>query len=299
MLSPRTSHRTVPPTSQPIDAGTPTPDRPHSRGYPGGAHPYTYGNPVSSSTPYYNAPQSHTPSPRHTPDPTRGYVGPGPSYPYASSSSSLGQQLLGRPKSRAASADYSSGVGAEYAVRPRTPSAPSTSGRSPSAMGGDRPASARPITPGQSSVTYAAPSPRVPTVLRSPSRASSRQSLQPDPYGPVRPSSRASADNQRTLNMHAGSTPAIVSRPLSSSQQVRRVPSGSSMNSESSRKSGYQRYDPSEYMEPALLASSEDLTSMQSPNTLANTRANSAWMGPGPSRLRPSSPSMSYASGRS
>ncbi|KAI0774599.1 hypothetical protein C8Q74DRAFT_1271245 [Fomes fomentarius] len=293
MLSPRTSHRTMPPTFQPIDAGTPTPDRPDSRGYSGGAHPYTYGNPVSSSTPYYNAPPSHTPvptsSPRHTPDPTRGYAGPGPSYPYASSSSSVGQQVLGRPKSRAASADYSSGVGAEYAVRPRTPSAPSTSGRSPSAMamGGDRPPSARPITPGSL------------RVLRSPSRASSRQSLQPDPYGPARPSSRASADHQRTLSMHAGSTPAIVSRPLSGSQQVRRVPSGSSMNSENSRKSGYQRYDPSEYMEPALLASSEDLTSMQSPNTMANTRANSAWMGPGPSRLRPSSPSMSYASGRS
>lgn len=101
--------------------------------------------------------------------------------------------------------------------------------------------------------------------------------------------------------MNAGSTPAFMNRPLSSGPPtIRRVPSASSMNSETSRKSGYQHYDPSTYVDAAFLSSTENLASMQSPhtmaNTMANTRGNSAYSA-GPSRLRPSSPSMgSYAS---
>ncbi|KAI0751118.1 hypothetical protein C8Q80DRAFT_1230311 [Daedaleopsis nitida] len=286
MLSPEISSR---PSLPPVSSGTPTPDRPHSRGQPGSNHPYGYGvpNPPAQS-PYYSMPQPPS-SPRHTPDPTRGYS----PYSYVPTPSPLGEQ--GRPRSRTGSADFGRGVGSDYSSRPRTPT-----GRPSSAMAGDYPPQGRPptrsSTPGHSSAPYAMPPQSVPSVLRSPSRASSRQSLQPEP---MRPSSRASADHHRSLSMHAGSTPAMIQRPLSGSQ-IRRVPSAGSVNSETSRKSGmYQPFDSTTYVDPATLASTEDLTSMQSPNTMANTKANSAWTGPGPSRLRASSPSMSYASLRS
>ena len=104
--------------------------------------------------------------------------------------------------------------------------------------------------------------------------------------------------------MHAGSTPAFMNRPLSSgAAPIRRVPSASSINSETSRKSGgFQHYDASAYVDPAFLASSEDLASMQSPHTMANTVANSRGnmvYGAPPSRHRPSSPSISFSSFRS
>lgn len=274
MLSPDMSrHPLPPPQSQPYN-----PERPPSRGYSGDNYPYEYGAPAA---PGHVPAHDVLPSPRHTPDPARGF----PVYPAAASNSSLG---YGRPSSRGGSVDLR-GVSGEYPDRPRTPSS-----RPPSAVPGDRPPSARPITPGQAAY---ADSQRVPSVLRSPSRASSRQSLQPDL---ARPSSRASADRHRSLSLNAGSTPAMVPRPLSGGSEIRRVPSASSMNSDTSRKSGgYQHYDPTGYVDPAFLASSEDLTSVQSPNTRANTRANAGWTGPGPSRLRSSSPSFSYASLRS
>ncbi|TFK90870.1 hypothetical protein K466DRAFT_516387 [Polyporus arcularius HHB13444] len=265
MLSPDTSRHPLPP-SRPDPY---YPERPQSRGYspePG------YGTHPAPQSPSYFPPFPT----RHTPEPAQRY----PNYPVTAPSSSTGH---GRSSSRGAPVEIV-GAGGDFPGRPRTPSS-----RPSSAVPGDRPPSARPITPAQS---YIDPQ-RVPSVLRSPSRASSRQSVQPDL---ARPSSRTSADRHRSLSLHAGSTPAMVPRPLSGGSDIRRVPSASSMNSETSRKSGFQRYNPTDYVDPAFLASAEDLTSVQSPNTMANTRANAAWTGPGPSKLRSSSPSMSYAS---
>ncbi|KAI0722329.1 hypothetical protein C8T65DRAFT_565060 [Cerioporus squamosus] len=269
MLSPDTSRHPLPPSR-------PDPyiqERPQSRGYPVANHEFGNGTRTAPA----QSPSYFPPFPsRHTPEPAQGY----PTYPAAASSS------VGRPRSRGASFDLV-GAGGDFSGRPRTPSS-----RPSSAAPGDRPPSARPITPGQPYND----SQRVPSVLRSPSRASSRQSVQPDF---ARPSSRTSADRHRSLSLHAGSTPAMVPQPLAGGSDIRRVPSASSMNSETSRKSGFQHYNPNGYVDPAFLASSEDLTSVQSPHTMANTRANAAWTGPGPSKLRPSSPSMSYASMRS
>ncbi|KAI0677221.1 hypothetical protein C8Q78DRAFT_75262 [Trametes maxima] len=290
MLSPASSRRRLPP--QPTSPSGPKYYNEYDRN-PAGAG-YAYGSNPLPPAPQY-MPTSFGPrvpmSPRHTPDPLQGF----PAYPTPGSSSS---GSFARPMSRGPgtpSADYG-----ESSSRARTPSA-----RPPSAYGRDRPPSARPTTPGQQysgaptplATGYSDVPPSVPSVLRSPSRASSRQSLQPD-LG--RPSSRTSADHHRSLSLNAGSTPAMVPRPLSGASPLRRIPSASSINTDTSRKSGaYQHYDPNSYMDVAALASSEDLTSMQSPHTMANTRANAVYGGPGPSKLRSSSPSMSYMSFRS
>ena len=296
MLSPDPSHQELPGAPS-----TPTPIRPHSAaaGY-GSIDPYSYGAPPPrSQSPYrYIPPPSHTPvagsSARGTPDPSRGY----PVRSGTAHSSSLSS--LGRPKSRSASADF--GVMGGFPDRSRSPA-----GRPSSAHPSQRPPSARPITPGQAvpMAGYPDVTPPVPMVLRSPSRPSSRQSFSQEAGVPAaRPASRSSAgDHHRSLSLHAGSTPAMFARPLSGSSQVHRVPSVGSINSETSRKSGgFQHYDPNGYVDPAFLASSEDLTSMASPNTMANTMANTrgnAVYTAGPSKLRSSSPSMSYASFRS
>ena len=95
--------------------------------------------------------------------------------------------------------------------------------------------------------------------------------------------SRLSGGHQRSLSLNAGSTPAPSTRPLSTAPppKLRRVPSNDSIDSAVSgisRHSQYDHYRPSEYVDPAFLASSEDLTNanMLSPNTRANTRANTA-----------------------
>lgn len=215
----------------------------------------------------------------------RGY----PVYPTGALSASMSS--LGRPKSRSTSVDYTAMGG--YPDRALSPSG--------------RPPSARPITPSDAPpMGYPEYGSRVPSVLRSPSRASSRQSFSQDPAaaGPgARPSSRAS-DRHRSLSLslHAGSTPAMVARPLSgtSQPQVHRVPSATSINSATSRQSGgYQHYDRNTYVDVAQLASPSpstvELAGMASPHTMANTRANAVYSA-GPSRLRGSSPAMSYAS---
>ncbi|KAI0775909.1 hypothetical protein BD413DRAFT_491096 [Trametes elegans] len=282
MLSPSSSSQALPPRpTQPHSGGTPTPA--YTNGYAGGgAPPAAYGYGSSNPMP---------------PPPSRGY----PGYPTPGSSST---SSFGRPMSHSRPPSYGGGMG-DGGPRSKTPSA-----RSPSAFGSERPPSTRPVTPGQPYPRAPSPSgggyhepQRVPSVLRSPSRQSNRQSLQPDF---ARPSSRASADHHRSLSLNAGSTPATVPRPLSGASQLRRVPSASSINSETSRKEGgYEHYDPHTYVDAAFLASAEDLTSMQSPGTRANTRANAsagagaAYAHPGPSKLRSASPSMSYSSFRS
>ena len=287
-----------PPLSQ--TSRTPTPARPHSPAAGLGVNnAYVYGAPPPrSQSPYrYEPPHTPTPVPRPSSrgpqDPTRGY----PVYPVAAHSSSMSS--LGRPKSRSASVDYS--VMGGYPDRARSPF-----GRPSSTQPLERPSSARPISPSQvlPPAGYSDLGSRVPSVLRSPSRASSRQSLLQDPAAlSGRPTSAAGSDRHRSLSLslHAGSTPAMVARPLSgASPQVHRVPSATSLNSETSRKSGgYQHYDKNSYVDIAMLASPSpstiDLAGIASPNTMANTRANAVY-GAGPSRLRAASPSVSYAS---
>ncbi|EJF62294.1 hypothetical protein DICSQDRAFT_154683 [Dichomitus squalens LYAD-421 SS1] len=296
MLSPDTSRQELPQAPS-----TPTPVRPHSAaaGY-GGNSLYSYGAPpLRSQSPYrYIPPPSHTPvagsSTRATPDPGR-------SYPVRSGTAqSPSFSSLGTPESRSGSINF--GAMGGYPNRSRSPS-----GRPQSAHPSERPPSARPITPSQAvpMAGYPDVNPPVPRVLRSPSRPSSRQSFsQEGGASAARPASRASAgDHQRSLSLHAGSTPAMFGRPLSGSPQIHRISSVGSINSETSRKSGgFQHYDPTGYVDPAFLASTEDLRSMASPNTAANTMANtrgSTVYAAGPSKLRSSSPSMSYASFRS
>ncbi|KAH9899524.1 hypothetical protein C8Q73DRAFT_324970 [Cubamyces lactineus] len=299
MLSPASSNRVLTPQLGQPGGNMPSPA--YSGGYNEATVPpsgYAYGAPNPPPPQRYNIPPSLTPgmpvSPRRTPDPLPGF--PGLPTPGSSSSSDFS-----RPVSRGSRVP-SAGYGGSMNDLPAR--SKSSLGRPPSALGAERPPSARPLTPSQTypmgptppGMEYIDTSGRVPAVLRSPSRASSRQSLQPDM---PRPSSRATADHHRSLSLNAGSTPAMVPRPLSGG--LRRVPSASSINTETSRKSGmYSHYDPGEQLDAAWLASSNDLTSMQSPNTMANTRANAAYANPpGPSRQRPSSPSMSFASFRS
>ncbi|KAH9855016.1 hypothetical protein C2E23DRAFT_883548 [Lenzites betulinus] len=270
MLSPSGSRQALPPQPAPSAPGYPNP---YERGgTPGVGYGYGPAHPVQPQQ--YAAPPSFNPgmppSPRRTPEPLQNYQ----AYPTPGSSS---PGSFGRPLSR-----------------------PSDYGRPSSAYGNERPPSARPTTPGQqyppayppSRGAYPDSPSQVPSVLRSPSRASSRLSMQPEM---ARPSSRTSADHQRSLSFNAGSTPAMVPRPLSGAGQLRRVPSASSINSATSREiGGFQHYDPSTDLDPALLASTEDLSSVQSPNTRANTRANRS-----APKMRSSSPSMSYMSFRS
>ncbi|KAI0832758.1 hypothetical protein BC628DRAFT_1415011 [Trametes gibbosa] len=269
MLSPSGSRQTLPPQRGASAPGYPNP---YERGSSPGVG-YNYGpvNPLPSQQ--YAVPPSLTPgippSPRRTPEPLQNY----PAYPTPGSSTS---GSFGRPSSR-----------------------PSDYGRPSSAYGNERPPSARPTTPGQQYPPAYPPrgaypdSPsQVPNVLRSPSRTSSRLSMQPEM---ARPSSRTSVDHHRSLSLNAGSTPAMIPRPLSGASQLRRIPSVGSINSATSREiGGFQHYDPSTDLDPALLASTEDLSSVQSPNTMANTRANRS-----APKMRSSSPSMSYMSFRS
>lgn len=132
------------------------------------------------------------------------------------------------------------------------------------------------------------------------------------PSGTMSPRAGAPASgHMRSLSLNAGSTPGFpfpartlstTPGPQSQSQsQLRRMPSDASVGSAKSGRS-YTHYEPSEYVDAAYLASSEDLTAnVLSPNTVANTRANAGGSRPNiPSALRPgpgvSSPALSYAS---
>ena len=139
-------------------------------------------------------------------------------------------------------------------------------------------------------ITYPAP----PGPIVAPSRA--------DTGTPQSTTSRMSG-HTRSRSMYAGSTPAPSnSRPLSTAPtpKLRRVPSdasndsamsGFSRSSRSSRKE-YTHFEPSAYVDPAYLASSEELP--LSPHTQANTRANAQLGGLPPGNR--SSDALSYVS---
>lgn len=102
----------------------------------------------------------------------------------------------------------------------------------------------------------------------------------------------------RSRSMYAGSTPAPPSRPLSTAPplKLRRIPSDASNDSAISGSSklskSYAHYEPNQWLDPAFLASGDDLP--LSPNTHANTRANATI-----SRLSGggrNSPALSYVS---
>jgi len=129
----------------------------------------------------------------------------------------------------------------------------------------------------------------------------------PAPVGNAPDSPRSTfsrtSGHARSRSMYAGSTPAPPSRPLSTAPvpvtdpaQLRRASSVSSDDSgvsglsRSSRRS-FRHYDPSQNLDPAWLASSEELP--LSPNTQANTRANAARISTPGSR---NSPAVSYTS---
>lgn len=100
--------------------------------------------------------------------------------------------------------------------------------------------------------------------------------------------------HERSRSMYAGSTPAPPSRPLSTApvpvpdpaHTIRRPASVASNDSGMSgmsrgSKRSYKHYDPREDLDPAFLASTEELP--LSPHTQANTRANAARLStPGP-----------------
>ena len=117
-----------------------------------------------------------------------------------------------------------------------------------------------------------------------------------DTMSPQSMTSRHSAGHRRStsLNATAGMTPVGMPRPLSSTapapHTLRRVSSNASASSQGSRISAnYSHYDPKSYVYPAFLASSDDLTNMQSPNTWANTRANASHSNRARTPLSPSS----------
>ena len=99
--------------------------------------------------------------------------------------------------------------------------------------------------------------------------------------------------------MYAGSTPAL---PGTGAPQLRRVPSDASVDSAVSGLSRashkeYAHYEPQTYVDPAFLASSEELPLPFSPHTQANTRANAQSGGLPPSSRN--SDALSYVSSRS
>ena len=152
----------------------------------------------------------------------------------------------------------SAGQASVESFRSKTPLA-----RPPSSSSGGGPSiyQAAPIPPG---VMYpAAPGPPVGV----PSRA--------DTGTPQSTTSKKSG-HSRSRSLYAGSTPALAGGTV---PKLRRVPSDASVDSavsglsKSSRKE-YAHYEPQEYVDPAFLASTEELPMPFSPNTQANTRAN-------------------------
>ncbi|KAK7696176.1 hypothetical protein QCA50_000827 [Cerrena zonata] len=106
----------------------------------------------------------------------------------------------------------------------------------------------------------------------------------------------SSGGHHRSLSMNAGSTPATAARPLSNGHRpkLRRVPSAESIMSATS-KGEYSHYQPNEYVDAAFLASPDELTSIQSPTTAANTRANATFGAALANAGRSSSPAASFS----
>lgn len=164
----------------------------------------------------------------------------------ASSTSSRNDTPQGmHSRSRSVGGQSFSSVGDE--MRSKTPGAGSGVGRPSSSAGRN----VYPAAPTPAGVQY----PAAPGGSMSPRSAASRLS------------GGGSGHHQRSFSLNnAGSTPAAPSsRPLSTAPppKLRRVPSDGSVDSAvsgMSRNSQYERYRPSEYVDPAFLASSEDLT---------------------------------------
>ncbi|KAH9947224.1 hypothetical protein B0H21DRAFT_360859 [Amylocystis lapponica] len=139
-----------------------------------------------------------------------------------------------------------------------------TPGRPASAMGGSQ--HSRPHTPSQQQYV-SAPIPPGVQYTSAPPRATT----------PLGTSPRSTHRRSASLNATAGATPATLARSLSGGTALHHMPSTLSVASAmSGGSSSYQRYDPRTDLDPAFLASSEELLDVQSPGTMANTRANAA-----------------------
>lgn len=116
------------------------------------------------------------------------------------------------------------------------------------------------VAPIPEGINYPDPYKQMPAPAHAPPIGSS---LSAGPVGVGSPRSSQVMHN-RSLSMHAGATPANMGRSLLSREDkdatLRKMPSVTSSTSGSARSSSYKAYDPSEYVDPAFLASSEDLS---------------------------------------
>lgn len=177
---------------------------------------------------------------------------------------------------RASSSQYDQyGSDASHSPRPRSPERdPRDRRRSKSTPREPVPRSTTPyaVAPIPEGVNYPTPAPRPRQSQYAPQISSS---LSADSNGLSSPRSSVSrVGHDRSLSMHAGATPAHMGRPLSSAAvrevndlSLRRQPSvASSMSGSSSiRSSSYKAYDPNDYVDPAFLASSDDLLAIPVP----------------------------------
>lgn len=203
---------------------------------------------------------------------------------------------------RSVSSSASSGVGLGPSDYPRVVHSRSRSLGQSYAPAGDE---LRSKTPGPRPPSAASSSASRPTYAAAPNPTGVQYPAAPGtPAGLASPRSVASrlSGHTRSLSLNAGSTPAPSTRPLSTAPppKLRRVPSDASTNSAmsaASRGSAYNRYNPSEYIDPAFLASTEDLSAnVYSPNTFANTRANATNSRKSVNVPSRSSPALSYVS---
>lgn len=274
LLSPNTSQQNLPPPQPaPVIPPVPTvPNSPSTMGrYPSLGAIQRGPTPVDTLPPGFmptpqgsnrplNPPQS---SPRSaSPNIYGGYSAPTDMQRSASTSSpgprgKYPQGMHGR--------SFSAGNASNDSLRSKTPVARPPS----SASSGAGIYAAAPIPSG---IRYPAPPGRPPTSGSGADRG-----------GPMSPRSTTSqvSGHYRSLSLNAGSTPAPPSRPLSTAptHKLRRVPSDTSNESgvsglSANAKQQYNHYDAHKYVDPAFLASSEDLTAnVTSANTVANANA--------------------------
>lgn len=188
-------------------------------------------------------------------------------------------KMVPPPVSRNSEAS-SSGYGRPYSRSPREPSPdrdPRDRRRSKSTPREPRPQNPYATAPVPEGVNYPTPSPRP----RTPYAPQISSSLSAGSASSPR-SSVSRLAHDRSLSMNAGATPAHMGRPLSgmsrdqSGSTLRKAPSiASSMSGTSARSSSYKAYNPNEYVDPAFLASSEDLTTMPSSPSAARVASSS------------------------